>query len=530
MCNQDHGPGSGASRKYWALCPKTPHLILHRQQRSNCSDELYRKRNDDTLGHTMATASLFFYDLETSGLNPREQRIMQFGGQRTTLDLKELGEPFNVTLKLSDDVFPDPEAILVTGITPQQANQDGITEAEFLKIFYKEIATPGTIFVGYNTVRFDDEFIRFLHYRNFYDPYEWHWQDSRSRWDLLDVVRMTRALRPDGIKWPFSSDGKQTNRLELLTSINGLDHANAHDALSDVQATIAAAQLIRSKQPKLFDYLLEMRDKRKVEELVTNRKPFVYTSGKYSGDFCKTTVALYLCENPKTGALVYDLRQDPTLWLEKTPDQLAEAWKWKKDSTEPRLPVKTMQYNRCPAVAPLTVLDDDSKDRLKLDMELVFKHQKLLEANKSFCERVQAAAEILNEQQQTSFLANEQLVDAQLYDGFFDNQDKPKLRAVHSSDASELASFTPTFKDERLNALLPLYKARNFPKILSDEERAEWEQYRKTKLLGSGESSRAARFFKRLGDLSNDTRLSREKQYLLEELQLYGQSIMPELE
>ncbi len=507
----------------------SPYFTLHRQQSTNCSDELYRKRNDVTLGRTMA-ASLFFYDLETSGLNPREQRIVQFGGQRTTLNLETVGEPFNITLKLSDDVFPDPDAVLVTGITPQQANSEGITEAEFLKVFYKEIAVPGTIFVGYNTIRFDDEFIRFLNYRNFYDPYEWHWQDGRSRWDLLDVVRMTRALRPDGIKWPFASDGKQTNRLELLTSLNGLDHANAHDALSDVLATIDLARLIRGKQPKLFDYLLGLREKKKVEELVVTGKPFAYTSGKYSGDFSKTSIAVYLCQNQKTGALVYDLRHDPTPWLKKTPDQLAEAWKWKKDSTDPRLPVKTMQYNRCPAIAPLTVLDDGSKERLQLDMQKIQEHHKILTSNKTFCNNVQKAAEILNERQQTSFLANEQLVDAQLYDGFFDNQDKPKLRAVHSSDASELAGFEPNFKDERLDALLPLYKARNFPKILSDEERADWEQYRKTKLLDGGENSRAARFFKRLGDLSNESRLTKEQHYLLEELQLYGQSIMPELE
>lgn len=471
--------------------------------------------------------TLFFYDLETSGLSPREQRIMQFAGQRTDLDLKPIGEPYNILLKLSDDVLPDPEAVLVTGITPQAANTDGITEAEFLRTFQKEIAVPDTIFVGYNTVRFDDEFMRFLHYRNFYDAYEWHWVDGKSRWDLLDTIRMTRALRPDGIKWPVDSTGKATNRLELLTSINGLDHANAHDALNDVQATIAVARLVKEKQPKLFSYLLEMRDKKKVETLVTTGAPFVYTSGKYSSDTEKTTIGLYLCPNPKTGALIYDLRQDPTAWFDKSPAQLAEAWKWKKDSTEPRLPVKTMQYNRCPAIAPLTVLDDDSKQRLKLDMDAVKRHEQLIRNHPEFCDQVHHAAEILNKQQQTAFLANEQLVDAQLYDGFFGPQDKNAMRAVVSSDGESLSGFEDNFKDSRLSALLPLYKARNFPGSLSEEEQQAWEQYRTTKLLGGGESSRAANFFKRLAELSDQPRLTDSQRYLLEELQLYGQSILP---
>ncbi len=210
----------------------------------------------------MSSPTFFFYDLETSGINPREARIMQFAGQRTDMELNPIGEPVDVLIKLTPDVLPDPDAILLTGITPQQTLQDGLTEAEFLRLFTDEVATPGTIFAGFNSVRFDDEFMRFLHYRNFYDPYQWQWQDQRSRWDVLDVVRMTRALRPSGIEWPFAADGKPTVRLEYLTKFNKLDHENAHTALADVNATIAVAKLIRDKQPKLFEYLLSMRDKK----------------------------------------------------------------------------------------------------------------------------------------------------------------------------------------------------------------------------------------------------------------------------
>lgn len=474
------------------------------------------------------SASLFFYDLETSGINPREQRIMQFAGQRTNLSLKPIGEPFNIMIALTDDVLPDPDAILVTGITPQRSVSEGITEAEFLQIFHAEIATPGTIFVGYNTIRFDDEFMRYLHYRNFYDPYEWHWQDGRSRWDLLDVVRMTRALRPQGIKWPFASDGKPTNRLELLTDVNGLDHQNAHDALSDVNATIAVANLIRSKQPKLFDYLLKMRDKTAVEQLVKTGQPFVYSSGKYANETEKTAVAVYLADNPKTGALVYDLRYNPKDWFGKTPEQLADAWKWKKDSDEPRLPIKTLQYNRCPAVAPLTVLDDESKKRIKVDDQTIADNLMALRENKDFISAVLKALDILNTQQQTAWLADEKLVDAQLYYGFFTGQDKTKMGAVRAANIRELKNFKPDFKDARLNVLLPLYQMRNFAEAANDDDRQAWETYRSTKLVGGGENSRAAKFFKRLEELAEQPRLTKSQKFLLEELQLYAEGILPE--
>ena len=240
------------------------------------------------------TQTFFFYDLETSGLKPREDRIMQFAGQRTTLDLEKIGEPVNILVKLTDDALPSPQAIGVTGITPQKTLEEGINEAEFCKKVTEEIFTPGTIAVGYNTVRFDDEFMRAIFWRNFYDPYEWEWKDERSRWDMLDVVRLTRALRPEGINWPFTEDGKPTNRLEYLTKLNGLEHDHAHDALSDVYATIAVAKLIFEKQPSLFKFLMENRGKREVGRYVNldNPQPVVYASGRYANEFNKTTVVV----------------------------------------------------------------------------------------------------------------------------------------------------------------------------------------------------------------------------------------------
>ena len=188
--------------------------------------------------------TFFFYDLETSGLSPRADRIMQFAGQRTDMNLEPIGEPINLLIKLPNDTLPSPDAIMVTGITPQSTQLDGLTEAEFCKYVMEEIFTPGTIACGYNSVRFDDEHMRHCFWRNFYDPYEWQWKDSRSRWDMLDVVRMTRALRPEGINWPVTDDGKATNRLELITKLNGISHENAHDALADVNALIDVTRLI----------------------------------------------------------------------------------------------------------------------------------------------------------------------------------------------------------------------------------------------------------------------------------------------
>ncbi len=472
--------------------------------------------------------TIYFYDLETSGINARSSRIMQFAGQRTDMQLNPIGEPDNILVKLSDDILPEPDAILITGITPQKVNSEGVSEVEFLRYFHNEIATPGTVFTGFNNVRFDDEFIRFCNYRNFYDAYEWSWKDSRGRWDILDVVRMTRALRPDGIEWPFDSSGKPSNRLQFITDVNKLEHSNAHDALSDVRATIAVTRMIYNKQYKLFNYLINMRDKKAVDKLVSTQKPFVYTSGKYPSAYEKTTVAVSLGEHPgKQGVLVYDLRHDPLVFADMSPAELVVEWQKKVEDETKRFPVKTLQLNRCPAVAPISVLDENSKKRISIDIEQINTNFKKLQLSNNLYQNLLSAIKIMDNKKQTSLVTDEFQVDSQLYDGFFNEQDKTAMSVVRAAEKSEIESLEITFNDERLNKLLPLYKARNFKDTLSSDEREKWEAYRTRKLIGGGMNSSAQRYFSRLGELAERKGLKPEERYLLEELQLYGQSILP---
>jgi exodeoxyribonuclease-1 len=477
-------------------------------------------------------ASFFFYDLETTGIDPRSGRTMQFAGQRTDMDLKPIGEPVNELIALTPDILPQPEAILLTGITPQQTLAEGRTEAEFLRLFYEEVVQPDTIFIGFNSIRFDDEFMRFLHYRNFYDAYEWEWQNGCSRWDLLDVVRMTRALRPDGIEWPFASNGKPANRLELLTSVNKLDHAHAHDALSDVHATIAVAKLIRDTQPDLFAFLLKERGKKAVAALVNKNEPFVYTAGRYSSDYLHTSVVTRLADHPRdNAALVYDLRVDPTPFLAMGVDELTDAWRFTRDEGAIRLPVKTLKYNRCPAVAPLGVIKDKgTQTRLSLSLSDVQKHLGLLKKRKGeFADNILLALQRLEEERtaaQADLVDNQLTVDERLYDGFISDADKSCSRALRAADPSELSALGSGFHDSRLQNLLPLYKARNYPKSLDSDERTAWDSFCQQKLLGGGPTSTAARYFNRLQELTQD-KPSKQQQYLLEELRLYGESILP---
>ena len=465
--------------------------------------------------------TFFFYDLETSGLNPRQDRIMQFAGQRTDMNLEPIGEPYNLLVTLNDDTLPSPDALMVTGITPQKTVEEGYSEAQFARMLSEEIFMPDTIAVGFNNIRFDDEFVRHLLWRNFHDPYEWSWKDGRSRWDLLDVVRLTRALRPEGINWPLDAKGEPSNRLELITSANGIAHENAHDALADVTALIAVTKLIKQKQPQLYDYLLKMRDKKSVQQLVNvdDKKPFVYASGRYDKEFAKTTVAFPLTTSRNGGVVVYNLRYDPTPFVGLSTEELSAkifaSWEERQAEDFVKLPVKELQYNRCPAVAPLGVLEQgDGWQKISLDLKTVQEHQNILLNHSDFAEKLRTIFE--------NKPAFKKLPDpeSQLYDGFLHDRDRLRVEAVRNADERELADFHPEFQDERLTPLLLHYKARNFPRSLSEDDLAQWEVWRAQHLQAQLPGFMAS--LQRLAPTATD-----DQQFILQELQLWAESVLP---
>lgn len=466
--------------------------------------------------------TFFFYDLETSGLSARDSRVMQFAGIRTDMSLNQVGEPYNVLVKLNDDVLPSPEALMVTGITPQQTLYDGLTEAEFSRMLIDEIFTPDTIVVGFNNIRFDDEFVRHLFWRNFFDPYEWSWKDGRSRWDLLDVVRITRALRPEGIEWPVDDKGNAVNKLELISKINKIDHIKAHDALSDVEALIAVTKLIRDKQPQLYEYLLKMRDKNEIKKLVNldYKQPFVYVSGRLDAVHNKATVAFPLTAGKNGNVVVYDLRYDPTQFVGMNSTELANklyaTWDERQAEDFIKLPVKELQYNRVPAVAPIGVLtQSDGWNKISLDEAIITKHKNILLSSPEFAENIRSIFENKQEYPKSSD------PETQLYDGFVGDGDKMRIEKVRNSSENDLADFHPSFIDERLDPLLLHYKARNFPKSLSESEVIEWEKWRAGRIAAA-----MPQFMESLQKLSTIT-TDENKQFVLQELHLWAESIMP---
>ena len=430
-------------------------------------------------------ASFLFYDLETFGKDPRTTRIAQFAAIRTDADLNEIDAPISVYVKPAEDLLPSPGATLVTGITPQQALRDGIHEAAAFALIQNEMARPETCSLGYNSLRFDDEFIRFGLFRNFYDPYEREWRGGNSRWDLLDVLRMAHALRPEGLAWPRNEKGDPSFKLEHLAEANGVREGDAHEALSDVRALIGLARKLKAAQPRLWEYALRLRDKRFAASLVdvAAMTPLLHVSQRYPATRLCAAPVLPIARHPRIDnrILVFDLTQDPQSLLERDADDIAATLYLRAEQLPEgveRVALKELHLNRCPALMAWHHLRQPDFERLGIVPDEV----------ESRVKQLQAVGPALAEKVRRVFAKDEMRsasdVDASLYDGFLAEGDKRLFQDVRTTPPEALSHRSIPFRDGRLPELLFRYRARNWPETLSAEERERWDDYRRRRLRG----------------------------------------------
>jgi exodeoxyribonuclease-1 len=427
--------------------------------------------------------TFYWYDFETFGVNPRRDRASQFAGIRTDAQLNIIGDPLVIYCKPARDFLPNPIACLITGITPQHALAQGVSEAEFIRQIHNEFSEPETCVVGYNSIRFDDEVTRQLLFRNFYDPYEREWKNGNSRWDLIDVVRLCAGTRPEGVNWPVKEDGSPSFKLEELTKANGIDHGRAHDALSDVIATIEVAKLIKKAQPKLFDYALSLRNKKKVQaELdLSSKKPVLHVSMMYPAKLGCLAIVMPICLHPTNtnGVIVYDLREDPSPWLELSGAEIKERVYTSAENLPAgvkRIPLKTVHINKCPIIASVAVLSDGRAEKFGIDKNQCQAHWQTLMQHPSVWQKV---AEAFKE----DFSSSEQDPDFSIYSGgFFSASDKSLMATIRQTSAKDLARIDLPFRDKRLQEMLFRYRARNYPDTLSPEEAQVWETFRLARL------------------------------------------------
>ncbi|MGD9389311.1 MAG: exodeoxyribonuclease I [Thioalkalispiraceae bacterium] len=477
----------------------------------------------------MTQNTLYWHDYETFGIDPQRDRPVQFAGIRTDEDLNIIGEPLNIFARPAPDSLPHPISSLITGITPQQALEQGLPEAEFIARILEELSQPGTCGVGYNSLRFDDEVTRNTLYRNLFDPYAREWQNGNSRWDIIDMVRACRDLRPEGIVWPMREDVERSSfKLEELTVANGISHDQAHDALSDVYATIAIAKLIKDKQPKLYEFLYGLRRKKEVLKYIDLKEmtPILHTSGMYGSDYGNTRMVVPVANHPtnKNSIIVFDLGQDPSMLLELGANKLRELLYTANgdlpEGTE-RPALKQILINKCPAIAPTSTLTGEAAKRLNIDLMKCKQHrQAVLASRRAIQQKLDKIFAPREFEPQTD-------PDLMIYGGgFFSEQDKRQMASIHDTAPDELGRQTWSFEDKRLPEMLFRYRARNYPETLDDEEQAQWLEHCRDRLI-NGDSGHLSfeGFHAELQELRNDEELDDGKQQILTDVEDFGREL-----
>ena len=441
-------------------------------------------------------ASFYWYDLETTGTDPRSDRIIQFAGVRTDLELNEVEAPFNTYVKCPADVLPDPAACAVTGLTPQRVNREGMNELEAYVAINRCFSQPQTCVAGFNSLRFDDEFVRYAFYRHFIDPYAREWQGGNSRWDIIDLARAAAALRPEGIEWP-TEEGLPTFRLGVLADANHIAHPSAHDALSDVRATIGLARLLRVKQRKLFDYYLSLRDRGRLQRRLRPERPelTLHVSRMYPRERGCLAPIMPIARHPRNrnSVIVVDLSRDVRSLIDWDVERLRDALFGANQDERP--PLKEVRFNRCPFVAPLATLRPQDAQRLALDVMAAQSRFEALLVTVGIADKV--AALYAGRENVSAHDA-----DAALYDGFVTDDDRVRCSDALAQMLDGAASPDVAFSDERLNELLFRARARRDESTLNADELARWRAWVRHKLLdGRDATMTLSKFRQLLGEL-----------------------------
>ena len=475
----------------------------------------------------MANHTFLWHDYETFGIVPRRDRPAQFAAIRTDAELNEIGEPIMLYCQPAPDYLPDPQSCLITGITPQHCLQHGVPEHDFAATIEAAFSATGTIGVGYNTIRFDDEVTRFMFWRNLIDPYAREWQNGCGRWDILDMVRTAYALRPEGITWPLREDGKPSFKLEHLAKANGLLHESAHDALSDVRATIALARLIRELQPKLFDFCVGLHKKDRVAEEIgwPQQRPFLHVTGMVPAERGCIALVWPLAVHPtnKNEMIVWDLAHDPAELATMDAETIRMRMFSRADALPEgvtRLPVKTIHLNKSPiAIRNLKILSPEMAQRWQIDLDAGHRHAATAAANPVapavWAQVFKRAAEAAPD------------VDEDLYGGFIGNGDRRTLTQLRDLTPDGLAVASSHFDDRRLEELVFRYRARNFPATLDAAGLERWNQYRAARLFdGLGGARTVEQLFDAIDHLSED--IDERGEQVLGALYDYAEMIAPE--
>jgi exodeoxyribonuclease-1 len=485
--------------------------------------------------------TFLFHDYETFGADPRRDRPAQFAAIRTDINFNKVDEPFMIYAKMQEDTLPSPTACMITKITPSEVNEKGIPEIEFIKKINDEMKVPNTCSLGYNTIQFDDEVTRNTLYRNLLDPYEREYKNNCTRWDLIDVVRMTVALFPETLVLG-ERDGKPSYKLEELSKANGILHEAAHDALSDVWATIGIAKIIKDKQNKLFNMLFEKRMKNNILEAINTGLPLIIASSFFGLEKKYVDFILPITENPNNKNEFFCVKlsrskEEIENLINNSSDFIKDLLYSSNDELlekgKERPGFHVLKINKCPVLLTSNDLkelfdDEDRKNlynRLGFDMNLIIDSYKYVKTKKEEIKKI--LLDVYKPMKYPDLLDS----DIRIYDGFASFKDKKQFNYFHIDleNGKESKHLNANFDDSRYKEMVFRAIVRNYPEKLENMAQSykdKWYNHCVERLhnkINDSVNYSFDDFFKEIEELKvNEKYKDSSYQNVLEELIQYG--------
>lgn len=442
--------------------------------------------------------TFFIYDYETFGLHPASDRPVQFAGIRVNYTLNIIEKIKFFYCRIPNDYLPNPESVLITGITPQFTINHGLNEAEFAYHIFNILNIPNTCIVGYNNIHFDDEFTRNIFYRNFCDPYSWAYQNGNSRWDLLPVLKTFYSLCPNKIKWPINANNQISFRLTDITNSNAIQHVHAHNAKSDVYAALEIMKLLKTAQPKLFQFLYNHRTKNQLKKIIdlNQMNPLLYISNKIHDkhkNFINFLAPIAWHPTNHNILIAYNLSNNIDNLLYCDIDLIRKNLyhhQKKIHNVLNNISLQLIRLNACPILIPINFFDKnhdiiDCTKNIFLNYQYYLSNLNLLKTNmnNNMYLKINKLCNIIQSYMNDKILNNQTHVDNQLYRGFFNYQDQKTIKKIRNTSIEKLSTIDLNGIDTRLKSLLFFYRARNFHCTLNSQEQKKWINYKKNILL-----------------------------------------------
>jgi len=462
--------------------------------------------------------NLVFYDFETCSSNVSYGQIIQAAAVLVNEDFQEL-DRYEARCKLSPGVVPEAMALLVNKTSPKILKETNLSHYQMVRQLVKKFKEwKNSTFIGYNSINFDEEFLRRTLFKNLEYPYLTN-TNGNERGDLFSLARACHLYYPDCIKTPISDKNNPVFKLEKLAPMNEIKHDDAHSAMGDVLATIEIAKLLKNKAPNVWKSSLMTTNKDKSFQLIKNEQLFCTDFFYYGRSI--PFVLTFVCEHPQWGyPMCFDLKTDPSYYFNLSTKEL------KKELDKKPKVIRTIKHKKHPIIMnPSYGINFDNYKQLGIDK--LRERAKLIRENKEFTKKVSS---ILDEDAREKQELDSQLdiyAEESIYKRFTPSEDNKIMLEFHNAEWKDKFLTLQKFKDERMQYFGKKILYEESPQSLPENEYKSIHKEIASRILSSNEEkwNTIPRTYNEIDTLRNKFKDNQAKLKALEDINSFVEEI-----